>query len=399
VEVNLRRILPNSAKPVTPSVEGFTRENLCAHLVLIAILLLKRSCPAIIKVAQKSKAYSYQQSINSMSMPLKESPVAELLRHTFRTYRNLPICPGHPLLRRIFSSLIGRRQRICLRNGIRLEVDLVSVIQHTIFWMDGDMEPQLEWAVREFLPVGGTCVDCGANCGYIGLFAHRMRSARVVFVEPHPVLAAAVRRNVELNGWQKACTVVEAAASDKEGSAQLFESPDYDGEHSLLQDWAGGRKKVRPMNVRVVTLPGVFTEQGIGRVDFLKIDAEGSDFDVLKGLGTQLNPNHIRVLYAELGGNRTDGVRLLQDSGYEGFGYVRGKTGKQLRRHLKRYREDRPIMLYEKLMETRQAYNETLWLPKDGPEAAHMAGLTKLVAGDERRSSFARIMSSSPSAA
>jgi FkbM family methyltransferase len=309
---------------------------------------------------------------------MTESSTASLLRHTFRRYRNLPVCPGHAVLRRIFRRLVARHQCIRLRNGIRLSVDLDSVVQHTIFWLDGDMEPQLEWAIREFLPVGGTCLDCGANCGYIGLFAHRMRGARVVFIEPHPTVAATLRRNVELNGWQDTCKVVEAAASDSAGSVQLYESPDYDGEHSLLQDWAGGRKKVRGIEVKRTTLLTVLEEQALDRVDFLKVDTEGHDLAVLRGLGDQLRPERIRVIYAELGRQREEAIQLLQDAGYEGFGYRRGKTGKQLRRLLSGYREDRPMMLYARLTDAGAACGETLWLPKGGPGVAYMDFLANL---------------------
>ena len=315
-----------------------------------------------------------------MRQPSVDSPWTRLLRSSFRVYRDLPPSPGHALLRRLFRRLLRRHQRICLRNGIRLEIDLESVVQHTIFWMDGDMEPQLEWAVREFLPVGGTCVDCGANCGYIGLFAHRMRSVRVIFLEPHPTLAGAIRKNLELNGWQDACTVVEAAASDAQWQAELFESPDYDGEHSLLQDWAGNRKSVRPVMVRLTTLAKVFQEQRVGRVDFLKVDTEGHDFRVLKGLGAELRPERIRILYTELGRQRAEAFQLLQNAGYEGWGYLRGKTGKQLRHLVRRSQAGRPIRLYQKVAATEGTYGETLWLPKEGPEAAHMASLEKLAA-------------------
>ena len=148
-----------------------------------------------------------------------ESVLAESLRRWFRAYRYAPISPAHGLVRRLFRSLIARHQRVRLRNGLRLELDLASVVQQAIFWLDGDYDLPLQWVIRELLPLGTACVDCGANCGYIGLLARRFREAPVWFVEPHPRLAAEVRRNVTLNGWDRDCTVVEAAASDHDGEA------------------------------------------------------------------------------------------------------------------------------------------------------------------------------------
>ena len=304
----------------------------------------------------------------------------EFMRDVYRIYRNFPVCPGHSILRRVFQSLIGRNQQVRLSNGIRLQVDLQSAIQHTVFWYNGDMEPQLEWAVREFTPVGGTFVDCGANCGYIGLYACRMSSARVVFLEPHPLLAAAIRRNVQLNGWQDRCSVVEAAASNQEGSAPFFESPDYDGENSLLPDWVGGKKQVRTLDVKLTTLATVLRDHRIARVDMLKVDTEGHDVAVLQGLGNRLSPDHVRVIYTELGRDREEGIQRMQNAGYEGYGYVCQRSAKVLRKQARRSRLDQPVALFRSLRESPQNVAELLWVPRGGMEAAHLASLSRLAA-------------------
>ncbi|HAB18985.1 MAG TPA: FkbM family methyltransferase [Verrucomicrobiota bacterium] len=312
--------------------------------------------------------------------PAQESALANVLRRFFRAYRYAPISPAHGLIRRICRSLVGQHQRIRLRNGLRLEIDLASEVQQTLFWFDGDYEPQLEWAIRELLPVGATCVDCGANCGYIGLLARRFRHSPVWFIEPHPRLAETIRRNVELNGWAGSCQVIEAAASDEAGETTLFESAHKDGSHSLEANWSdasspGARSEIR---VRRDRLPGLLGDSAdLRHIGLLKVDAEGHDFAVLRGLGDWLNPARIGMVYVELSEAREAGFAMLDRAGFAGFGQP-VRSQRQLRRTTRNLREGRPGVLFEPLDWSHPNPAETLWLPKDGPAARHLTFLAKM---------------------
>ena len=314
-----------------------------------------------------------------MSTPAAtESGLATSLRRFFHYYRHLPVSVGHSLLRRSLRALLKRHQIITLHNGIRLQVDLDRVVQHTIFWLDGDMEPQLEWVIRELLPIGGTCVDCGANCGLIGLLARRLRGAEVLFVEPHPRLADDVRRNIELNRWEHACRLVEAAASDTAGEATLFESVDYDGSHSLLADWIKNKPGRPQIKVRMTTLKSILREHSkFERVDLLKVDAEGHDLAILRGLGDWLDPRRIPVIYVELARDREEGIQLLESSGYAGFGY-RQLRRKPMRRLMARYGSGEPVAVFHPLRRTPDFTGESLWVGAGSGQA----GFLKAVAAD-----------------
>lgn len=314
--------------------------------------------------------------------PVAESPLADRLRRIFRAYRYAPFCPGHGLMRRAFRSVLSRHQRVRLRNGIRLELDLESNVQQAIFWGDGDYDLPLQWVVRELLPFGASCVDCGANCGYIGLLARRFRGAPVWFVEPHPRLAALIRRNVALNGWEASCTVVEAAASDRGGEATLFEHARMDGSHSLLPDWCREAPDVAtpPTEIKVPlgTLPFLLGDDpNLQSIGLLKVDAEGHDFTVLKGLGVWLDPRKIGMIHIELGTQRTEGYALLEAAGYTGFG-LPPRNQRILRRDYREDRDGRPVALFEPLEPARHGDGETLWLPRRGLVADHLKHLFEL---------------------
>lgn len=295
-----------------------------------------------------------------------ESSLIRALRLGYRAYRNGPVRVGHSLLRRILAGFIRGTWRVTLRSGLRMELDLSQGIQNTIFWYDGDVEPQLTWAILEFLPMGGRMVDCGANCGLFGLEARLHRHAKVRFIEPHPTLGARVVRNIQLNGWQESCRLVAAAASDHRGRADLFLCDSNDGSHSLHADWPIlGDRPAAKVEVPLVTLEDVIQQEfGSERIDFLKIDTEGHDFSVLRGLGDSLVPNRVAMLYLELGNHREAAIEWLRTRGYSGFAYRRDwLDGVALRRAMRRAADGQAPLLYTPLVGTGDT-SETLWCGK-----------------------------------
>lgn len=259
-----------------------------------------------------------------------------------------------------------------------MEVDLTSEIQQTLFWSDGDYEPQLQWVIRELVPMGAPVVDCGANTGIIGLVARRHRSCPVWFVEPHPRLAETVRRNVALNGWEASCHVIEAAASNDMGEAVLYENAQEDGSHSLNATWGGDRQGVREIRIRKAPLPELIGNRIQDRIGLLKIDAEGHDLEVMEGLGDWLSPDRIGALYVELGGeDRARGVALLEKAGFTGFGQ-RPLRPRRQRAALKKLYAGEPAVLFEPIPPGGVPDGETLWLPRGGAASNHLLQLRDL---------------------
>jgi len=312
-----------------------------------------------------------------------ETRVVRFLRLSYRGYRNGRIRVGHSLFRRMLGRYLSGTWTVTLRSGLKMELDLSQGIQNTIFWYDGDVEPQLTWAIREFLPMGGRMVDCGANCGLFGLEARLHRQATVRLVEPHPVLGARVLQNIALNGWQDSCQLIAAAASDHQGRADLFLCDSNDGSHSLHADWPIiGNRPSGKVDVALVTLEEVLQREfGSGSVDFVKIDTEGHDFSVLRGLGESLNPDRVRMLYLELGNHREAAIQWLQSRGYSGFAYRRDLLdGVALRRAMRRAADGQAPLLYTPLRGTGET-SETLWCGKGSAAERHLLELAGRASG------------------
>lgn len=124
-----------------------------------------------------------------------------------------------------------------------------------------------------------TIVDAGANCGFASLWlASRFPDARLCSVEPHPRLAASLRRTLERNSVRS--TVVESALTPTDGRATLFQGA-LSTAHSLLAGMPlGGSGTVE---VDTVSMPSLLEKLGWQGIDLLKLDIEGGESALLAG--------------------------------------------------------------------------------------------------------------------
>jgi FkbM family methyltransferase len=127
-------------------------------------------------------------------------------------------------------------------------------------------------------------VDLGANIGLSVLyFAGRFPQAQIEAYEPHPVHLAQIRRQIEANGIASRVELFAAAAGTREGEVFLTDAQ----MQSAITD------ESRPGNLRVPMVDWVARERG-KRIDLLKIDIEGSEYDLLLDHRfAEVRPTHI----------------------------------------------------------------------------------------------------------
>lgn len=127
------------------------------------------------------------------------------------------------------------------------------------------------------------------------MLAKEASDGSVVSFEPLPQNTKAIRENVASNGLANVL-IRQVALSDKSGSATLSAS-DIDtgtGNASLV-------KESSAESVSVTTARGDSEiQRGTPAPDILKIDAEGAEMEVLKGLEQTLASGKVRVCLCEV---------------------------------------------------------------------------------------------------
>lgn len=143
----------------------------------------------------------------------------------------------------------------------------------------------------QFVPQGGLCFDVGAHLGN-RVRAWRALGARVVAIEPHPDLLYCLRA---FYGRDDRVTIVPAALGARETEVPLWVSPSNLTVTTLSQDWIkevqqdAGFQRIRwhsSQMVQVTTLNALI--ESVGVPDFVKIDVEGFEAEVLEGLDLAL---------------------------------------------------------------------------------------------------------------
>lgn len=197
-------------------------------------------------------------------------------------------------------------------DGLAFELDVLAacwlvteVLEERTYEQDPAFAPRPGWTV----------LDVGGHQGLFTVHAGRRvgPSGRVITLEPFPDNAARLRRNVARNGLSNV-RVVQAAAADQEGDAELHLTSFVSGGQSLV---FSGDAYDGAIKVPLKTVDGVLREFHIDRVDLVKIDVEGAGLLVLEGAAALLAGKPRLVMEVEGGEKEMSAVkRRLQALGY-----------------------------------------------------------------------------------
>lgn len=203
---------------------------------------------------------------------------------------------------------------------LRLESNGRDLIASALFWRGlAGYEPETFAALWRVAADVAVLFDVGASTGVFALAAALEDRARRVFAfEPGPGMSAALERNIALNGLTNV-TPVAAAVCDHDGTVDLFIPPGGSlafGASTLASFRPGGVRR----SVRAVRLDTFVRQEGIERVDLLKLDAEGAEPAILAGARALLERDEPWIICEVLHGLTEAGLHAELDRlGYRYF--------------------------------------------------------------------------------
>jgi FkbM family methyltransferase len=186
-------------------------------------------------------------------------------------------------------------------------------------YFNGDVEPEVQAALRKYLRAGMTVFDIGANIGFFSLLAARLVGAtgRVTAFEADPEIVERLRENVVRN--QGAPISIEAKAVWSSSSPVFFAradaevSPDRGLGHVMDND----AERLAPGTIRVEAVSVDEYVRKSGPPDFIKCDVEGAEVEVFRGAEKLLNERSPLIL-CEMHGeeNRQTLLKVFANLGY-----------------------------------------------------------------------------------
>lgn len=124
---------------------------------------------------------------------------------------------------------------------------------------------------------GGVVVEVGAHKGYFTVLAASV-AQRVLVFEPDETNHRYLLQNVQVNGCTNV-TVFRQAMADAEGTRTFMVSELTDARHTFFPTAFSGPGKSQ--EVSCTTLAAALSKHNVDTVDVLKLDCEGSEYDVL----------------------------------------------------------------------------------------------------------------------
>jgi FkbM family methyltransferase len=165
----------------------------------------------------------------------------------------------------------GRAFRVPVKEGIRLD--------------GGNLEPWLDELIRRLMTARpGSFVDVGVNLGQTLLKVKAVApDARYFGFEPNPRCYCYVSDLVTLNSLP-ACKVYPFALGEKPGVVQLYRSSAADQAASVVGGFRPDDHYAFRQFATVFPGDAVLGDPGEREISTIKIDVEGAERDVLKGL-------------------------------------------------------------------------------------------------------------------
>ena len=212
-----------------------------------------------------------------------------------------------------------------LPNGrtLKLEADGEEWIPTQLFWRGWQgYEPETSRLFYELAKSAGTVIDVGAHGGFYSLLASLANPhARVIAFEPLARVFASLERNVSLNALENVSCFSAAVGATSGVQDFFFPDEDQPVSSSLRSEMLIATfpaESIKHVPVPVITLDQFVAEQGITKVDLIKLDTERTEHDVLAGARELLErdrPHIICEVWPDAG-NQKQLENILRPLGY-----------------------------------------------------------------------------------
>lgn len=135
-------------------------------------------------------------------------------------------------------------------------------------------KPNTTKLIKKRIKEGMTVIDIGASVGYFTQLLARQvgKTGRVLSIEPTPNQFPYLQENIRINGYSDRVKAFNVAAWDKN---EMVKMPPTD----------------KKFDCQAITIDELLEKEGIEKVDFIKIDVDGSEPHTLKGLEKTFEKN------------------------------------------------------------------------------------------------------------
>jgi FkbM family methyltransferase len=219
--------------------------------------------------------------------------------------------------------------RTVVRAGVKMDLNIHDYMDHALYFdfQDASREALFKSAIGSQI-----IVDVGANNGFTALRFSGMEGVKhVIAFEPDPANFGRAASNLALNGDVESITLLNLGLGAED--AELGLRVGIEGNSGTMKISSELSSGSSGSKIRVTRLDDTLADQGIHHVDFIKVDVEGYEMEVLKGARKTLETSKPRLFIEiddanlrEQSSSGTDLIHFLRGLGYQCENTVTGET-------------------------------------------------------------------------
>lgn len=208
---------------------------------------------------------------------------------------------GAGILYRFTTLFTGRERRLIEREGVRYEVDLAEGIELSMF-LFGKFQSHITKNAFLRLDPTGVVIDIGANVGLMALqFVKMVPGGRVYAFEPTHYALERLKKNISLNpdlaGRLFVINSFVSERSDTNPAIVAYSSWKVNGERSSDDHPVHLGTPKSTEGVPAVSLNDFVERENLDRIDLIKIDTDGHEYEVLKGARNAIARFRPRIIF------------------------------------------------------------------------------------------------------
>lgn len=184
------------------------------------------------------------------------------------------------------------------------EVDYLQkqIVTFSEFWEIAVLEELRKSVIKP----GDMILDIGANIGNHTVFFGKICKARKIdSFEPVESTYKILKRNIELNGLEKTVTLHNVALGSSNGNAKIKYFNANEIGSTQVEKSDDGNMKLKRLD-----------DYAFNRIDFIKIDVEKYEVELLKGAEKTLSSHSPQIFIEIFKDNFTKANKLLNEYGY-----------------------------------------------------------------------------------
>lgn len=165
-------------------------------------------------------------------------------------------------------------------DGMRLNISDVRT-SDTMIHMREQVFGHDEYKIRDMnFQEGDVVIDIGANVGCVSIWlAKKFKFLKIYSFEAHPTNFSNLIKNINDNGVTNVIAKNLAVSSEDDKLVEITLNPRNTGSSSIFKVDSNSQNTAK---VKTITLDSIIKNNNISKIRFLKLDCEGSEFDILK---------------------------------------------------------------------------------------------------------------------